>query len=346
MKYLLTFKPLKHFFFGNNKTFSDDYLAISEYFPQNTQLLGALRLFIAEQYGLMKVYKSGKWCSQPEELKRVTGSARSRDFISNDDLGKINKLSQMFLVNKELDNAYFPTPFDIEISDDSIKYYTLESIDGDYYLNNYNVKKSSSQHLADKNFWEKYTHTDRLSHRDIREFSAVFQKHSQVGIELENKQTVDKQFYSKVDYQLDSQFLFACVIDLEEKIIDDGIIQIGAESSIFNLKIQKLEDTNIKYHPIVSRLFTKPDIGDKLICISDTILNSTDDFQANFTIVPYYKNFAMLDKTKSKFNKKTEQKRIIPTGTISYLKENTLPKEQNIGAFSKMGYNQFITIKN
>lgn len=346
MKYILTFKPLKHFFFGNHKTFSDDYLAISEYFPQNTQLLGALRLFIAEQSGLIKVYKNGKWCVRPEDLKLLTGSATSRDFRNNNDLGKINNLSQMFIVNKELDDAYFPTPFDLEVSVDHIKYYILDNLDGDYYLNNYNVKKSSSQHLANKNFWEQYINTDKLSNKDIKKFTDVFQNHSQVGIELENKQTVDKQFYSKVDYQLDSQFLFACVIDLEEKIIDDGIIQIGAESSIFNLKVQKLEDTIIKYHPIVSRLFTKPDIGDKLICISDTILNSTDDFQANFTIVPHYKNFAMLDKTKSKFNKKTEQKRIIPTGTISYLKEKTLPKEQNIGAFSKMGYNQFITIKN
>ena len=100
MRYLLTFKPLKNFFFGNSQTFSDDYVAKSEYFPQNTQLLGAIRLFIAEQHSLIKMHKNGKYSDYPEELKKLIGSASSKDFLTNDDLGKIQNLSQMFIVNK------------------------------------------------------------------------------------------------------------------------------------------------------------------------------------------------------------------------------------------------------
>jgi hypothetical protein len=97
-------------------------------------------------------------------------------------------------------------------------------------------------------------------------------------------------------------------------------------------------------HPIVSKLFKTPQRGDKLICISDTILKNTNEFCAYFTIVPYYKNFAMLDKTKSKYNKKTDPKRVIPSGTVAYIKDNAIPSVQ-IGAYAKMGYNQFVTAK-
>jgi hypothetical protein len=119
MKYLLTFKPLKNFFFGNDKTFSDDYFAISSYFPQNTQLLGALRLFIAEQNKLIHVHRNGKYSNEPNKLKQKIGTASSEDFLTNTDLGKIKNLSQMFIVNKNIDDAYFPTPFDTYIQNDT-----------------------------------------------------------------------------------------------------------------------------------------------------------------------------------------------------------------------------------
>lgn len=349
MKYLLTFKPLKHFFFGNNKTFSDDYLAVSEYFPQNTQLLGALRLFIAEQQGLMKVYKKGKWCSRPEELKALTGTATSKDFMVNSDLGKIKNLSQMFIVSKELDDAYFPTPFDVKIEFDKttvlLTHYKLENIDEQYFLANYDVKNRSDQMLGNKNFWHSYLKQESKVANALKLYNDVFVEHTQVGIELDNKQTVDKKFYSKTDYQLDKKFLFGCVVDFEEKIIDDGIIQIGAESSLFELKVHSLDDTVLTEHPIVSRLFETPQDGNKLICMSDTILNTTDDFNAYFSIIPFAKDFAMLDKTKTKFNGKTRQKRVIPTGTVSFVKDGKVP-ESSIGAYAKMGYNQYITVNN
>lgn len=377
MKYLLTFKPLKHFFFGNNKTFTDDYLAISEYFPQNTQLLGALRLFIAEQQKLMKVYKKGKWCDKPKELKKLTGTATSNDFIKNSDLGMIQNLSQMFMVNSKLTNAYFPTPFDIKISDKEIEYYKLSSLDKEYYLKNYDAKHYQGKYLGDKTFWKNYVSSQYISLDNVEQYDyeviekenekivkGFFVKHSQVGIELENKQTVKDEndngkFYSKIDYQLRDGFLFACLVELQEEIIQDGIIQIGAESSLFDLKVIPYEDTQLEDHPIVSQLFTKPESADKIICISDTILDSTDDFNSKFTIVPYYKNFAMIKadeqsfvkntskyKNNKRFKGKTVPKRVIPTGTVSFQKENQLPKEQNIGAYIKMGYNQFISVKN
>ncbi|MBV5278478.1 MAG: hypothetical protein J0647_05510 [Campylobacteraceae bacterium] len=346
MKYLLTFKPLKNFFFGNNKTFSDDYLAISEYFPQNTQLLGAIRLFIAEQNKLMHVHKNGKYSNKPDELKKLIGIASSKDFDSNTDLGKIKNLSQMFIITKELDDAYFSTPFDIEVTQDSIKYYELTNIENDYFLKNYNAKEASSPKLGNRNFWKTYLHKDDLQINDLTSYEAVFKPHHQVGIELEHKKVIDKKFYSKTDYQLKNGFLFGCIIELDEKIMNDGIIQIGAESSLFELKIIELESTKLTNHPIISKFFTPLVKGDKVVAISDVMLESTHEFHSNFTIVPYYKNFAMLDNDYSKHKGKTDQKRLIPAGTVSYIKEQVMPHNPSLGAYGKMGYNQFLTVKN
>jgi CRISPR type III-B/RAMP module-associated protein Cmr3 len=353
MKYLLTFNPLKNFFFGNDKTFSDDYVAISEYFPNNTQLLGAIRLFVAEQKGLMHVHKNGKYSNNPEALKKLIGTAGSKNFETNNDLGMIHNLSQMFIVNKELEDAYFPTPLDIEVSDNGIRYYELTNIGEDYFLKNYDVKNTLSQKLANGNFWNNYIHKKQLSKEDIEAFDfdpitkkGVFKYHHQVGIGLEHKKTIEGAFYSKTDYQIDDKFLFACLIELEEKIINDGIIQIGAENSLFEIKIVPIEHTKLQNHVIVSQLFSQPRQGDKVVAISDVILNNTNEFNAYFTIVPYFKHFAMLDNNYANFNGKTPQKQLIPLGTVSYLKDQTLPSNKNLGAYIKMGYNQFITANN
>lgn len=350
MKFLLTFKPLKNFFFGNDKTFKDDYLAKSEYFPQNTQLLGAIRLFIAEQNKLMHVHKNGKYSNEPEKLKKLIGTASSKDFETNDNLGMIKNLSSMFIVKNDLSDAYFPTPFDIEVKDKEVRYYKLANFDNDYFLKDYDAKNSSSQKLANNSFWEKYTNNQELSIQDLEDFDydqsnkkGIFIKHHQVGIELENKRVIDEKFYSKVDYQLQKDFLFASIIELEEKIIDNGIIQIGAESSLFELKVIALENTQLKTHLIISSLFTKPQIKDKLVFISDSMLENTQDLKASFTIVPFYKNFAMLSNDYDIYKKRISEKRVVPVGTVAYKNKN-LPNELT-SAYAKIGYNQYITIK-
>ena len=341
-KYVLTFKPLKNFFFGNSKTFSEDYFAISEYFPQPTQLLGAIRLFIAEQHKLIKVFRSGKWSDNPEALKKLIGDAGANDFEINVNLGMIQNLSQMFLVNESLSDAYFPTPFDIEISKNTnnIRKYTLTQIDEEYFLKDYEVKNTSFQHLGDNSFWQDYTNNYELKKESIKSFDDIFKAHLQVGIELKNKRVVDKKFYSKTDYNLEKGFLFGALIELEEKIIEDGIIQIGAEASLFELKIVPLDNTKLKEHKIVSNLFTKPSIDKKLVAISDVLAN-TSDFKTKNHISPFYKDFAMINSKRKKFDK-TSQMRLIPAGSVFYNAQN-LPQLQ--GAYKKMGFNKFISVK-
>jgi len=363
-KYLLTFKPLKNFFFGNSKTFSEDYFAVSEYFAQPTQLLGAIRLFIAEQHKLIKVFRNGKWSDNPEDLKKLIGNAGAKDFDTNENLGMIQNISQMFLVNESLSDAYFPTPFNIkvefedsstQIMDESgkivqvnypqksnVSFYNLTSIDNNYFLDNYDVKNTSSQLLGNNMFWNNYINNKQAKYiNSFFKYDDIFIAHSQVGIELENKRVVNEKFYSKTDYNLKKGFLFGALIELEEKIIEDGIIQIGAEASLFELKVIPLNETKLKEHTIVANLFNEVNNKNaKLIALSEVLANSSD-FEADFYIVPFYKDFAMIDSQRKKFSK-TKQMRLIPAGSVFYNAQN-LPKLQ--GAYKKMGFNKFISIK-
>ena len=366
MRYLLTFKPLKNFFFGYDKTFSEDYFAISEYFPQNTQLLGAIRLFIAEQNGLMHVHRNGKYSNEPQELKELIGDASASSFVLNTNLGKINNLSQMFIVNEKLDDAYFKTPFDIEVTKESVRMYKLTNIDNDYFFEDYDVKSSSSQCLAGREFWSAYLKSQDLKKDFLLSFDydkekkrGVFHKHTQVGIELEQKNTVDEKFYSKIDYTLEKGYLFGAVIELEDKIISNGIIQIGAESSLFELKVQKLEETKLYTHPVVEQLFSKPKEGSKVIALSDTMVADTKEIASIYSLIPYYRKLRMIEsETKDSFKKntsklknylkfkgKTEPKRLIPSGSVFYFDEDVVLDKPAQGAYAKMGYNQFITVK-
>jgi hypothetical protein len=258
----------------------------------------------------------------------------------------------MFVVNRAITDAYFPTPFDIEISEAKITYYELANIRGSYFLANYDAKNSSSQKLGNSNFWKNYLQKNELSNRDLENFvfnkdakSGVFIEHNQVGIGLVKKQTIEGAFYAKMDYSLSNNFLLGCIIELDSKIIENGIIQIGAESSLFELTITPLIDTSIINHPVIANIFEPPQKGEKIVAISDAILESTNEFHSHFTIVPYYKNFAMLNSDYGNFKGKTEQKRVIPSGTVSFINEQVMPYNPHVGAYAKMGYNQFITAK-
>jgi len=371
MKYLLTFKPLKHFFFGNERTFRKDYVAVSEYFPQPTQLLGALRLTIAQQHGLIKQYKNGRYPRKPRPVRDLTGSAKAHDFMHNDDLGKIRSLSSMFIVNKELDDAYFQTPFDVDImfekSDASsiteeekilpisysqklkLNYLKLSSVGKKVYLKGYDVKKHHEQMLGNANFWSSYLEEKGSAINAVQPFrydsqtgQGVFVRHMQVGIALNNKQTIDGKFYSKTDYTLSKNFLFAAVLDFDGEIGDD-IIQLGAESSLFEMKVILLEKAACVSHPVISRLSDISTIGERSIAISDVMMEENSSGNIDFALVPYMKKMASVKMHKGRYEGLHTIRQLAPAGSVIYGKETKLNKS-NIGAYGKMGYNQFITI--
>ncbi len=353
MKYLLTFKPLKHFFFGNERTFKEDYVAVSEFFPQPTQLLGALRLTIAEQHGLIKQYKNGRYPRHPKPVTALTGTAKAHTFMHNDDLGKIKNLSGMFLVNNTLSDAYFPTPFDVSIKMQKVQadlsYCHLAEVGRAYYLEGYNVKTQSDQMLGNAAFWQAYLNGSESCIDAVHPYvydeetkRGIFVKHTQVGIGLEQKQTIEGAFYSKTDYTLNEGFLFAAILDFDGNM-EDAIVQIGAESSLFEMKVSILEETTIQAHPVVEKLFEPQRNGQRKVALSDAMFPDTETLPADFVLIPSVKRMTSVKMQKGKYVGLHGIKQIAPAGTVVYVKEGKTLSLVS-GAYGKMGYNQFITI--
>ena len=362
---LLRIKPLKPFFFGGDINLGKYYYAKSEYFPQNTQLVGALRFFIANQKGLMKGHKNGIYVPKDKRDKaaEIIGDAKPEDFFENDNLGKINFVSPMFVLKDN--NAYFPTPLDLKslkiknfrnADDEHKKYiknyskyyfnyryltYKLKKLSNTYYLEGFDYKNIVYQKLGGRKFWEKYINNEEILTNDMFEFSDVFKEVGQVGIELDNKMTVNEKFYSKISYELAQGFEFGVLLDFDGEI-KDGFIQIGADGSMFELKVEELNE-ELKTHPIIKAMIIPQKEGKKFVALSEVI--EKEPINSVFRITPVYKtlrlNINKISKNEKIF-RKTKEKNVACRGSVFYVDE--LP-EFNLGAYKKMGYNLFIPIK-
>ena len=328
---LLTFKPLKPFFFGGRVNFSNDNYVFSRYFPQTTQILGALRLFIGEKKGLIKVYKNGRYSKNPEKLKDLIGDAKPEDFEVNDNLGYIKYLSPMFLVSKDKKNFYYPTPFDVYEEDKKVKIYELTKLKNSYYFKGYDSKKGIQEYLGDQNFWNGYINNNPTN---ILKYNDIFKEVSQVGIGLKQKRTIEGKFYYKVSYNLEEDFLFACVVDCNE--IENGEIQIGADGSMFKMEVSEFNFN----HPLFETLINgKKILKEKSVALSESFGN-LENLDIPYIAQPY--DFKMIKYKKDgkiyKFGGKTTYKRLIKRGSVFYGNVNF----KATGAYEKISFNKFL----
>lgn len=361
---LLRLTPLKPFFFGKQKVFTNTNYASSEYFPQQTQLLGALRSYLLETKGHLKVHKHGKFCAKDkaENANGLTGRANSSDFTTNDDLGKINFISPMF-INRILKNSelspLFQIPNDIVEKSNQKKtrqFYEkvtpkkLENIISNktaVILENYNVKEGFTSGFGNKKFWENYISNQTIIQPICDDF--IFQKYEQVGIALQDygKKVVEEKFYTKKSYMLKKRYEFALLINLDDKL-DDGIITIGAENSTFKLVVEDIPEYFFD-HPII-QIFMNPlkkQEGKKLVLVSDAMLENSLQEESYYQIISSKVPFKMMttsDDNMKQSHQKTELKSLVAKGSIYYYDNDTLfPKAK--GAYKKMGFNQYLAIK-
>lgn len=358
---LLRFTSLKPFFFGKQKVFTNTNYASSEYFPQQTQLLGALRSYLLETQGHLKVHKHGKFCAkdEAENANRLAGTANSSDFAINDDLGRIDFISPMFIL-KKLDNstlsAYFPIPSDIvqEKKKNFLfatpkKATSIVSNRQTVLLQNYDVKKGFESGFGDCQFWKNYIENSKIL--PFIDESEIFTTYEQVGIELEEygKKVKEEKFYTKKSYMLKPSFEFGVLVNLrDETEISSGIFTLGAETSTFKLAVEDIP-SYLKEHPIIN-LFTDPpekQDGKKLVLVSDAMLENSLQEESYYQIISSKVPFKMMTTSDDKMkqsHQKTELKSLVAKGSIYYYDNDTLfPKAK--GAYKKMGFNQYLAIK-
>ena len=383
-QYFITLIPLKPFFFGGDQTFgAAEYVARSRRFPQQTQLLGALRLYLGEVNGLMWVHRNGQYVpkGQRNRAYRILGGTPAVRYASEDDIGQIIDLSPMFITDEHGSDVWMPTPFDY--LNGTPNPFVLRSAGNAAYLDGYNPKKELVQRLGGRAFWQAYIRGEaitsamtipweheespsedgndfRTNWKKKRDSEAALFPHRQIGIELERKQVVQERFYLKYDYNLNTLYRLGFFLTLDESVrIEDGILRLGADGSLFALSVQEVPDT-LKSHPLYLPLTSPLSSGqtwkadEKCVVLSPMMFSAgSADIAARYTLIPSLHHEAILQSVShdkqgethsyERFGGKTEPIPMIPSGAVIHPSDETrIPQPR--GVFAKIGYNRILTI--
>ena len=317
--YHITLKPLEPFFFGGMHTFGSlgdeqngSYLAKSEYFPQQSALLGMLRREILIQAGLLSRKVRGEWVDKDkkEEAKRLVGSEKFCFNKEEQNYGVIKAISPIYIQRE----ATFFYPFNgyEKYKDIVIEYKSAPLLKG------YNPKE--------------HYFFDWLSDEEKKcwcSYGDIFERYEMVGNRIGGKEDA---FYKKIAYRLDkkSSFAFdiACEFDLKS-----SIIHLGADRGAFLMEVSDMKDGG---YPLPQ--------NDCIVLLSDSYipLDNIEKY-CSFAITEEVSHSHLQGNKKRQVFEKAEPKNFYKRGSIFFK-----PKKELIEAIEsqknlrKIGYNHYI----
>ncbi len=353
MKKLIRLKPLTPFFFGTNKTFSDENLhdVISSYFPQQTHVLGMLRYFLLQSKGLISLRRRGRWVKNSDftdAFDLVGGFNKNDKNQTKESLGIINSISTVFLIStdgKNIKDFHFVAPKDtgLDIKAENtqvLSYIANKKREKLYKIENFNSKEGVVHALTTCSFWQNYL-TGKIEKRDfeqkvddsyleslnLKPFHAVFQEVAQIGNKRDSKTKTVKaddegSFYKKTSYTFEENYEFGFIVDVKEDRFEkkDGFVYFGAERSMFKIIVDAFSD-NLK------KLYPNTEINsNKQITLSDVEVENFNDieFMLNEEYIAHAymeRKFKKQHRSSSKYSK-SKQKHFIPRGSVIYFKDD------------------------
>lgn len=363
-EYLVTLKPLSPFFFGTNKTFSDQDLhsVTSSRYPQQTHILGMLRNYLLKYSGNLKLRKRGWWVENKDFLSafNLVGGFDKNSTQQEESLGIIQNISPVFLVSKQnqtIKDFHFEVPKDSGytiISDDStiVLAGTLKS--KSYFLEGYKEKEGLLSGLTTHKFWKHYQENKFTSKDDAGketlQYVDVFQEVQQVGIRRDKiTKTVDehddRSFYNKTSFMFKPQndgitFEFGFILSLEktDKLkFETALVELGAERSLFEISFTKYDENLQKFYPTSKEDFTKA------VVLGECFVDNFEDieYMVSENFLPHAHLVRSSKKVSHANSKKSKQQNLIPKGSVIVLsKEFQTSNDEN----TKIGYNQLIYI--
>lgn len=230
--YLITLKPIDKFFFGGDMTFTLDgkessftsYIIESNYFPQQTSLLGMLRFLILRN---SSYFEDGhiKKDAYPGVCSLIGEQSFRKE--GTNDFGVIKSLSNCF-IRKGNENLSFK-PF-VDFSD---RYSRINTC---YYGN--------SAKIIPFGYDAKQGYRKTLNDGTI--LNNVFVEDLRLGInrEIVSGKVCDNSLYKQVNYRFaDEQYRFAFYAEIDESIkLEDyskQIVSVGADNSQFVIEIDE-----------------------------------------------------------------------------------------------------------
>lgn len=326
-EYLVCFKPLEAYFFGNEKIFGfskgegNRYYIKSEYLPSQSTILGTIR------YMLLPV-KKADWKYSEDEARENRITVGENGFSPENrgsDYGKIEKISPVFLVGTE--GVLVHTPYNHTEGNGE---YTPFSEFGKVYTSEGKEKYFTEQYNSKSGITHSYM---QLSDGKIVSQSDIFGKNVRVGI---NRREKKDGFFKKEYKVLSDGYCFAVYLTLDDDISpENGIVHMGQGKSAFSVTFveqkNNLEEAIRKYIP-----------EDVVYCMGDVFTRS-DIYSDTFFAVTETKTYRHFRQQGNRVEKGGVLYNIISAGSV-FIPCNKEEFVQNMSdnAFGKVGYNLFV----
>jgi len=362
---LITLTPAGRFFFGGDNTFevikegkvvnseSSSYIVRSNYFPQQTTLLGMLRFLVLSQSDAFD--NATQKIKNREKAKSLIG-AESFSVGNRSGYESIKSIGNCFVQRKMIAEANRWKTLMIAPKDDiyqiDFKQASIGTFNGieltvpDIFTEKagkkipYNPKEAPEMCFFTQN-------GDKIS------FSDVFTEDSRIGINKDYKgETQDSAFYKQISYRFGKQeseyqyrFVFCAEITEDPKKYDGSIVLLGGDNSKFVLRIEPYVEPS---HTIIEKdtngchrvVLTSNTFVDKFV-IFDFSMADTLPFRFLRTTVDTedYNIFSQKAKRSEKFE-------LYQTGSAFYFKkeatlENFIKEISSHKEFVEIGYNQY-----
>lgn len=327
-EYLVSFKPVGPFFFGNEKGFAFSEEDVQRYFiksddmPSQSTVLGTLR------YMLLPVKKSDwKYSEEEKTANRNAIGARGFDPESADaDYGIINKVSPLFILARgEITVA---TPFD---HIDGNGYYTpftnycKDAFDVDgrikYYTEDYSSKDGVTSSFM------------RVSDGKIIARNEIFISDIRPGLNLDIEGT---SFHKREYKRLADGHAFGVFVTLDsDSVPESSVVYMGQGKSAFYVTFT--EQKNTLYSAIASHIR-----NDVVYCASDVFAEPRicDDTFFAVTDIKTYRHFCAEG---GNVKKGSMLYRLIKAGSIFIPRDkDKFIADLSDKALTKVGYNTLI----
>jgi len=348
-KYLVKLTPHDKFFFGGEKTFGENnqanYFVVSNYFPQQTGILGLIRHQLLLQCDDTTIFKDNKIVSRQKADSLIGPQSFTID--KGFDFGVVKSISPVFICSTHTENTkdtfYFPANKEYhwheKIKDncekETIKKFLQINLEPHPLLEGYDAKFGLPDLLMNKK-------GKRIQYKE------VFVEHKQVGIRKNYKGgTDDKAYYVQTFYKLINNFSFTFIVELNSstKFSSRDIVIFGGEQQAFKMDVSDFSDD---FKSLVPE-YEKSDNSDKVVLISDAYVKEDILDVCSFAITETvdFKFLVTTNSTKSYYSEptKSDKYNLYKKGSVFYGDTAKIVKMLKNEQFEKIGYNTYKIIK-
>lgn len=365
IKYLVKLTPHEKFFFGGEQTFGErldknddtetNYLVKSNYFPQQTSILGLMRFQLLVQAG-SKIFDNGSIQNANEACILIGES--SFKIENGFPIGKIHSISPVFIcntINNTTNKYLFPANKEfqkyIKLNDDCTEephddfLELAKGKNGAFYLKNYDPKYPFDDFLIDKKL-KRY------------KYEEIFKEHKQVGIRKQYAGgTDDDAYYIQTFFKFkskqiinESTYSFAFVVELEKNINfrSQQVVNLGGEQQTFKMEV--IPDFEEDFNSLIPDYQPTPNY-DKVVLVSDSYIKDDKIFTKTLFSITDIVDFRFLNTEtrtqKNYYNRPLKSKKfnLLKKGSVLYGDITKISEHLDNDAFNKLGYNIYKQIK-